>query len=426
MSKRHLLGTITLICILSIFFTVSVQAGGLGTYNFATPDVGLAAAGSAARAQDAGTIATNPAGMMLLGNREMLYGGQMIYGNVGFTPGSGSTAGGNDGGQPIGWVPGGSFFYVETASPKVKYGIGMYSNFGSMLDYDNNWVGRYYIQEGALLGMSLTPAVAYRANEHFSVGVAANVMYGMLKSQVAVNNVLDGLGDGQLKIKDSAWGVGGNIGLMYEFNPKTRMGLTYNSQVKLNFADTNEWSNLGPGLQTILANRGLLNSQTHIDLTVPQQVMLSYYHEINPKWSIMGNVGWQNWSKFGYAGISVDSNNPTSLVKNMNYNDTWHGAIGVQYRLDPKWILSCGISYDTSAVDDVNRTVTVPMGEVWQLGLGATHILNPSTSVNFAYSFGWMGDMPVNQYRGPLAGTVQGSYKNANCSVFSVSMSKRL
>jgi len=425
LSKRHLLGTITLIGMLSIFVTVPVQAGGLGTYNFATPDVGLAGAGSAARAQDAGTIATNPAGMMLLGNHEMLYGGQMIYGNVNFTPGWGSTAGGNDGGQAIGWVPGGSFFYVETASPRVKYGIGMYSNFGSMLDYDNNWVGRYYIQEGALLGMSLTPAIAYRADEHFSIGVAANLMYGMLKSQVAVNNVLDGLGDGQLKIKDSTWGVGGNIGLMYEFNPKTRMGLTYNSQVKLNFSDTNEWSNLGPGIQTILANRGLLNSKTHVDLTVPQQVMVSYYHEINPKWSIMGNIGWQNWSKFGYAGISIDSNNPTSLVKNMNYNDTWHGAIGAQYRLDPKWILSCGISYDTSAVDDVNRTVTVPIGEVWQLGLGATHILNPSTSVNFAYSFGWMGDMPVNQSRGPLAGTVQGSYKNANYSVFSVSMSKK-
>jgi len=52
---------------LFLIFPVPVQAGGIGTYNYATPDVGLAAAGSAARAQDAGTIATNPAGMMLLG-----------------------------------------------------------------------------------------------------------------------------------------------------------------------------------------------------------------------------------------------------------------------------------------------------------------------------------------------------------------------
>lgn len=425
MRNRHLLGTISLIGMMSVLFAVSVRAGGVGTYNFATPDVGLAGAGSAARAQDAGTIATNPAGMMLLGNREMLYGGQMLYGNLDFTLGSGSTVGGNDGGQPVGWIPGASFFYVDTYSPRVKYGIGMYSNFGSVLKYDNNWAGRYYIQEGTLIGMSLTPAVAYRADEHFSIGIAANVMYGMLKSQVAVNNVQDSLGDGQLKISDSAWGAGGNLGFMYEFNPKTRMGLTYNSRVKLKFSSANEWTNLGPGLETILANRGLLNSQTHVDLTVPQQLMLSYYHEINPKWSIMGNVGWQNWSKFGYAGITVDSNNPTSIVKNMNYKDTWHGAIGAQYHLNPKWILSCGISYDTSAVDDANRTVTVPMGEVWQLGLGATHIINPTTSVNFSYAFGWMGDMPVDQYRGPLAGTVQGSYKDANYSVFSVSMSKK-
>lgn len=423
MGKRHLMGGVFLIYMLSIFSALPVNAGGLGTYNFATPDVGLAGAGSAARAQDAGTIATNPAGMMLLGKSEMLYGGQMIYADLAFTPGPGTTTSGGDGGQPGGWIPAGSFFYTDTASSRVKYGIGMYSNFGSMLKYDDDWVGRYNVQRGTLLGLSLTPAIAYRADEHFSIGAAANLMYGKLESQVAVNNVLDAVGDGQLKLDDSTWGLGGNIGLLYEFDAKSRMGLTYNSQVKLNFAGGNEWSNLGPGLENLLENRGLLNSKTHVDLTVPQQVMLSYYRETNPKWSIMGNVGWQNWSKFGYAGIEVDSTNPISLVKELNYKDTWHGAIGAQYHPDPKWILSCGISYDSSAVDDENRSVTAPMGEIWQLGLGATHIISPTTSVNFAYTFGWLGDMPVTQTKG--SGTVQGSYEKANYNVLSVCMSKK-
>ena len=41
------------------------QAGGLYLYELGTPDVGTAAAGWAARAQDAGTVFTNPAGMTL-------------------------------------------------------------------------------------------------------------------------------------------------------------------------------------------------------------------------------------------------------------------------------------------------------------------------------------------------------------------------
>jgi len=217
----------------------------------------------------------------------------MLHGDVAFTPGAGTTVEGNDGGQAVGWVPGGSFFYVNTVSPRVKYGIGLYSNFGNMMKYDDNWVGRYNIQQGTLLGMSLALALAYRVDEHLSIGVAANVMYGKFDSQVAVNNALDQMGDGRLNLSDSTCGLGGNIGLIYEFNPRTRIGLMYSSPVKLNFSGENQWSGLGPTIEKILAAHGLLNSQTNIDITVPQQVMLSYYHQSTDNLSVMANIGWQ-------------------------------------------------------------------------------------------------------------------------------------
>jgi hypothetical protein len=44
----------------------TTQAGGISLYEIATPDVGLAAAGYAARAEDASTVFTNPAGMSRL------------------------------------------------------------------------------------------------------------------------------------------------------------------------------------------------------------------------------------------------------------------------------------------------------------------------------------------------------------------------
>jgi hypothetical protein len=44
----------------------SSQAGGIELYEIATPDVGLASAGYAARAQDASPLFKNPAGMSLL------------------------------------------------------------------------------------------------------------------------------------------------------------------------------------------------------------------------------------------------------------------------------------------------------------------------------------------------------------------------
>jgi long-chain fatty acid transport protein len=141
------------------------------------------------------------------------------------------------------------------------------------------WVGRYYVQESTLLGMSLLPSAAYRVTDKFSLGGSLNIMYGILKDQVAVNNTAPSLADGRLKPDDNTWGVGVNLGLLYELSSETRFSLTYNSQVDLDFKAPAEFSNLGPGLETLLRSRGLLNANVDLGITVPQQMMVSVFHQ---------------------------------------------------------------------------------------------------------------------------------------------------
>ena len=49
--------------------------------------------------------------------------------------------------------------------------------------------------------------------------------------------------------------------------------------------------------------------------------MFSAYHELTGAWAIMGDVGWQDWSRFGKVDVTA---NPTSLTFNRKYQDTWH------------------------------------------------------------------------------------------------------
>jgi long-chain fatty acid transport protein len=55
-------------------FGGTAWAGGISLYEFGSPDVGLAAAGYAARAQDASTVFTNPAGMSHLDASQVMAG----------------------------------------------------------------------------------------------------------------------------------------------------------------------------------------------------------------------------------------------------------------------------------------------------------------------------------------------------------------
>ncbi len=84
--------------VLSAFVAVAVLvqgsappawAGGLWLYERATPEVGTANAGVAARAEDASIAASNPAGMSRLEKPEIMLGLEPIIGDVKFQPGPG-------------------------------------------------------------------------------------------------------------------------------------------------------------------------------------------------------------------------------------------------------------------------------------------------------------------------------------------------
>src|SRR5438128_2536805 len=137
-------------------------AAGFFLSEIGTPDVGLASAGYASRAQDASTVFTNPAGMTRLDGSQLLVGVQPIYGYEVFSPNSHATKAGTDGGNALVPLPGGSFFYVHSLTPDLKLGIGDVTYFGGALEYNLNWVGRYHLQGATIVGNSVLPSIAYR------------------------------------------------------------------------------------------------------------------------------------------------------------------------------------------------------------------------------------------------------------------------
>jgi long-chain fatty acid transport protein len=90
-----------------LIMPASVWAGGLCLYEIGTPEVGLASAGWAARAQDASTVFTNPAGMTRLRQSELQVGLQPLYLGVEFDLDSNTTVSGSSG-DATDWMPAGS------------------------------------------------------------------------------------------------------------------------------------------------------------------------------------------------------------------------------------------------------------------------------------------------------------------------------
>ncbi|MDY0228469.1 MAG: outer membrane protein transport protein, partial [Desulfomicrobium apsheronum] len=226
----------------------TAYAGGLYLYETGIPDVSTAFAGVAARAEDASTAFSNPAGMTRLTGTQMLVGIQPLIINSEFAPGSGTTTDGGDGGNAGGIMPAGGSYFVFDTSDTCKVGLALNGFAGLGLDYDDDWAGRYYVQNTVLTTFALSPSIGFKVSEKLSLGAAAHFVYGSTETKVAVNNVLNALPDGSMKIEDSAFGIGGRLGMLVEPRNDLRIGLVYQTPIQLDFSDSPDFDDLGPGL----------------------------------------------------------------------------------------------------------------------------------------------------------------------------------
>jgi long-chain fatty acid transport protein len=413
---RRFLKLSAVVSVVVLSFTPA-WGGGVILYEVSTTEIAHASAGYAARAGDPSTVFTNPAGMILLDGTQIMAGVHALYGDVKFEPDQNTSPflGSNGGGNAIGWLPGGNAYLSHRSSDNVSLGLGLLSNFGLGMDYEDDWVGRYYVRDIALIGLSVVPSVAFRLSDSFSVGVGVDFMYGILDQTMAVNNgILQP--DGALEISSNDWGVGANLGLMMELSEGSRLGLTYHSPMDLNFSDTPETTDVRPLLDTIIQGLGQLD----MGMTVPQTVMVSVYHETSERAALMGNVGWQDWSQFGMVDVTVSTDPPTDLTVDRRYQDTWHVAFGGELQASENWRLSGGLAYDSSIVKDEDRTVDLPLGDGYRLGIGSRYRPRANFDLNLGYEFLWGGDLSVDQERGPLAGRVSGEYKDTAMHFLSV------
>nr|WP_225927701.1 OmpP1/FadL family transporter [Pseudomonas iranensis] len=399
-----------------LFASLQAEAGGIMIYEAGHEGTGLANAGSAVMASDPSILMTNPAGISQLAGTQINFNAQLILGNVSFSRDNANTFGGNEGGNALKYLPGSSFFISHQLDERSSIGFGMYGNFGLALDYDDDWAGRYFAQESAIIGVSFQPTYAYKITDDLSVGLGPRFMLGYFRTEVAVNNNVLGLGnaeDGQLRYKDTDWGTGANVGVLYNLNERTKLGLAWTSKIKLKFEDKPELKKITNPLLRLALNR-LDADQLNVDMNVPQTVTTSVSYQLDPQWTLLGSLGWQDWSDFGKVGVEVDTGlDSTSRTAQRQYKDTWHASIGAQHQINPKLRWNVGLGYDSSAVDDKDRTVDNPMNEAWRLATGVSYALQDDVDVHMSYTLIYLGDMDVQQTKARSGGSVSGEYKNA-------------
>jgi len=370
-TTSHLL--VALFSILFLAIPCVSTAGGLYLNEFGTPSMGVAGAGANAVASDASTSFHNPAGMTRIKSKELMVTAGLLNSIVKFDPDSDTPVPGGDGGDAGGPGPVIGGFYVHSLSDRWKLGANLVTISGAVLDYDDDWTGRYQNTEVTLLTMTFSPTIAYRVNDWLSLGGGPQVMYADLEMKAKAPLPGPGGREGEVTIDGNDVAFGFGLGALFEVNERTRFGLVYQSEIEPEFDGDVELS--PPGL----------TAATDTTLTFARFIRLSGYHELNDQWALLGTVGWEDWSAFKDVNISTDSG---SADIRRNWDDTWKFAAGVHYRPVEKWLLQLGMSYDTSPVDKEDRTADMPIDRQIRYATGVQYKWSDrlSTGAQFVYA----------------------------------------
>jgi len=376
-----------------------LSGAGIWLYEGGTPEMGTAGAGRGAIANSASVSLYNPAGMTQLDHSEIMVGFQPMYIDSRFSGEATTLIGkretGDNGGNAGGFMPAGGIYYVYSYSEKLKFGLSTTSYFGLGLDFDDDWKGRHFVTEASMMTLALSPTVAYKITNTLSIGMGANILYGKLNQTVAKR-----ISEEKFELDSSDTGYGFNLSLLYAPTNTTRFGLTYASKVEFEFKD------VGP------------KDNADMQMSIPQSLSLSTYHQFNNKWSILSSIGWQQYSEFGKTQIVL---NHQTIEYNRNFDDTWHISLGTHYQYSKPLTLMAGVAYDSSAVEDKYRTVDMPMDRQLRYALGGTYSFSDKTTLGMAYELMDSGKAKVDQ-EGTGESSLKGEFSTNYVHIFNINV----
>ena len=381
-----------------ILFSVLPLAKGAGFYitEIGTPgSLGTAGVANPTNTHGADSSWTNPAGMTGLQEDTIFGGMQIILPKVEFDPSFVSPGTmGSDGGNAGDPIVAPSFFYVNKLSEDLRFGFSVAGTMGGGVDYGDNFIGRYAVSKVELGAIALSPSLGYRVNDRLSVGAGVSIVYSrldqdiMLDPAVVPGGTTNGL-DGKLKIEEATdWGYQPFLGMTYQLSDRAMLGVVYRAEMDVELEGDVKVRNL---------NLPVLADSIDIDWDNPQTLQAGLKYQLDDKNTLLLNAGWQEWSAFSKNTMAFSGGlvNPVAVI-DRKFDDTWHAGIAFAHS-EGDHGTTIGFSYESSPVDDKDRTLDLPFDETYKLSMA--YLWKGSKQLDFAVggTLYLMGDAKINQ-----------------------------
>ena len=400
-----------LVPILCLSATKGLSAG-FSLNEHSAAELGTSYAGAAAAAEDASTIADNPAGLVRLDRPQFVVSGTIAEPSLAFSNSSSTLvtgapiSGANANGASMVLLP--NLFASMPLTNDLAIGLGIFPSFGLATDYPADWVGRYHAQSTHLTSLDFAPTIAYRVAPGFSIGLSPVARYtdikysnaidfGTIGAAAGIPGSDPGADDGNATVKTSGWSFGLNGGVLLEPTATTRVGIAYFYNNAAHSSGSAQFVRSAVGDVVAAASGAFVDTGASAKIGYPDHLNIGVVQQLSPDFDVRAGLTWTQWSSFKEVRIAFGNPNQPDAVTNENWRDTYGFALGMTYRPAARWVLRTGISYDQTPVRAAAfRTPRLPDANRITPAIGAGYQLTDSTSIDLAYEHILGGSVGLN------------------------------
>lgn len=294
----------------------------------------------------------------------------------------------------FGFAPG--TYYVKKLNDKDWFGIGAFSRFAMVSEFERNSQVSTNAFVSRLDGVSVTPTFAHKFDDKWSAAIGAEINYVRLTMEK--NAMRNDLFATPTHTKGESYALGWNAAANYAFDDKNEIGVVYRSRIKHSMeADFNAYN------MPVIGSNGLptgkfidISGDAYGEVTLPESWHIGYSHKFNDKTRVELNAVRTGWDTYENLNIMVSGTGNAMFDKMhespKNWEDGWRYAIGVEHKLSDKYTVMAGFAYDESSIPYDGGDFIVPTGNRKTYSIGARYNDKDQT---VALTLGWMdvGDL---------------------------------
>jgi len=400
MNQMNRITKLTALVLLSFpFFT---QAQGFQVNLQGQAQQAMGGAGTALM-QDGSAVFFNPGGMSFLNENSVTAGATATIANATFLDADNNSTAKTVSPVSTPFAAYGVYGTKEGKLKNFKFGMGVYTPFGSIVTWEPGWTGRFALTSLKLLAIFYQPTVSYKICEKLGVGAGFVVANGNVELKEDIN-VIDANGNyGNADLKGAATGYGYNAGIYYKPCPKFSVGLTYRSQVNMKVTDGTATLTVPASLATNIPSGPFTSS-----LSLPSVLTLGFSDSLTSKLILVFDINYIGWKC--YDTLAFNYKNTTASFQDTklprDYKNTFAFRLGGQYQVTDKIIARAGLSVELTPISAGYVTPELPDANRLNFTAGLGYKFNKHLIVDASFTY-----EHFSRYDDNVALQLNGTYK---------------